>query len=366
MQSTGSSEARFRPVFSHLGAVTAYARRRGSLDADALAAEVMTIAWRRLADVPEDDPRPWLYATARNLLLAESRRAATARRHEHELVEQTLRVGRLRARSAARRRAARALAARPRGAPPDRLGGADPDRGRPLARHQADRVPRAPPAGPPASRGEARRSHNRTRHQADHGEDMKSDSLLTRLQAANPEPLIVQTDSFDLFNEITALPADPRLSTPTRKPLFRRRGLALAIAFAVAALLASTAFAISRLVGNDVVGPDVTRAEYLAAQSRLELPPGATWPRYDMGPANTVTGRGAGGGIAVLTAQNAWECYWVRSIRSGDTARQAALTPHSTTCSRTTSSRHPPAHRRTGCPRSRPRFRSSSTPMTAA
>ena len=88
MQSTGSSEARFRPVFSHLGAVTAYARRRGSLDADALAAEVMTIAWRRLADVPEDDPRPWLYATARNLLLAESRRAATARRHVHELVEQ--------------------------------------------------------------------------------------------------------------------------------------------------------------------------------------------------------------------------------------------------------------------------------------
>jgi DNA-directed RNA polymerase specialized sigma24 family protein len=47
-------------VFSHLGAVTAYARRRRSLYADALAAEVMTIAWRRLADVPKDDPRPWL------------------------------------------------------------------------------------------------------------------------------------------------------------------------------------------------------------------------------------------------------------------------------------------------------------------
>jgi RNA polymerase sigma-70 factor (ECF subfamily) len=89
VQSTGTPEARFRPVFAHLGAVTAYARRRGSLDADALAAEVMTIAWRRLADVPEDDPRPWLYATARNLLLAESRKAATARRHEHELVEQS-------------------------------------------------------------------------------------------------------------------------------------------------------------------------------------------------------------------------------------------------------------------------------------
>jgi hypothetical protein len=160
---------------------------------------------------------------------------------------------------------------------------------------------------------------------------MTSDSLRTRLQAANPVPLVVQTDSFDLFDEITAYPADPRLVESARKPFFRRRpGLALAIAFAVAALLASTAFAISRLVNSDVVGPDVTRAEYLAAQSQLTLPPGATWPRYHMGPRNSVTGRGAGGGIAVLNAQNAWECYWVRAIRTGDTRAQsrahAALT----------------------------------------
>src|SRR5436190_24252343 len=71
-----AAEARFQDVFSHLGAVAAYARRRGNRDADGLAAEVMTIAWRRLADVPVDDTRPWLYATARNLLLAERRRAA--------------------------------------------------------------------------------------------------------------------------------------------------------------------------------------------------------------------------------------------------------------------------------------------------
>ena len=153
---------------------------------------------------------------------------------------------------------------------------------------------------------------------------MKSESLLTRLQAANPEPLVVQTDSLDLFSEITAQPGDPRLAgAPTRKPLIRRRGLALAVAFALAALLASTAFAISRLVGSDVVGPDVTRAEYLAARSQLTLPPGATWPRYQLGPRNSVTSRGAGGGIAVLNAQNAWECYWVRAIRTGDTAAQA-------------------------------------------
>src|SRR5262245_3594968 len=69
-----AAEERFRGVFSNLGAVAAYARRRGSKDADAVAAEVMTVAWRRLADVPVDDPKPWLYATARNLVLAEARR----------------------------------------------------------------------------------------------------------------------------------------------------------------------------------------------------------------------------------------------------------------------------------------------------
>src|SRR5262245_46913391 len=36
----------------------------------------MTIAWRRLTDVPTDDPRPWLYATARNLVLADTRRSS--------------------------------------------------------------------------------------------------------------------------------------------------------------------------------------------------------------------------------------------------------------------------------------------------
>jgi RNA polymerase sigma-70 factor (ECF subfamily) len=70
------AEERFREVFAHLGAVTAYARRRGSRDADGIAAEAMSIAWRRLADVPRDDPLPWLYATARNLLLAERRTAS--------------------------------------------------------------------------------------------------------------------------------------------------------------------------------------------------------------------------------------------------------------------------------------------------
>lgn len=70
-----AAEERFRFVFAHLGVVVAYARRRGHKDAEAAAAEVMTIAWRRLANVPIDDPRPWLFATARNVVRADARRS---------------------------------------------------------------------------------------------------------------------------------------------------------------------------------------------------------------------------------------------------------------------------------------------------
>jgi RNA polymerase sigma-70 factor (ECF subfamily) len=76
----GSREARFDRVYQHLQAVADYADRRGSADPEALAAETMTIAWRRLDRIPSSDPRPWLFVTARNLLMAERRR--TARRSE--------------------------------------------------------------------------------------------------------------------------------------------------------------------------------------------------------------------------------------------------------------------------------------------
>jgi RNA polymerase sigma-70 factor, ECF subfamily len=76
--SAPEAEARFREVFVHLPEVVAYARRRGSRDPEAVGAEVLTIAWRKLADVPMDDARPWLFATARNLLLAEWRKASSA------------------------------------------------------------------------------------------------------------------------------------------------------------------------------------------------------------------------------------------------------------------------------------------------
>jgi hypothetical protein len=80
------------------------------------------------------------------------------------------------------------------------------------------------------------------------------------------------------------------------------------VALAVMALLASTAFAISKWVLGDAVKPKVTKAEYRAAQHELILPPGYTWPVLRVAP-NSLTGRGGGGGHAVLVVENAWECY---------------------------------------------------------
>lgn len=77
MDDRSAAETRFASVFAHLGLITAYARRRGAHDPEELAAETMAIAWRRLADVPADDPRAWLIATARNLVLADRRRHGT-------------------------------------------------------------------------------------------------------------------------------------------------------------------------------------------------------------------------------------------------------------------------------------------------
>lgn len=74
-----AAERRFDEVFAHLGLVIAYACRRGGGDPEGLAAEVMTIAWRRLPEIPDADPRPWLITTARNLLFAEWRRDAHER-----------------------------------------------------------------------------------------------------------------------------------------------------------------------------------------------------------------------------------------------------------------------------------------------
>ena len=66
----------------HYGAVYAYASRRVGVDAaDEIAAETFLIAWRRSDAVP-DEPLPWLYGVARNVVLRHheiTRRQARAR-----------------------------------------------------------------------------------------------------------------------------------------------------------------------------------------------------------------------------------------------------------------------------------------------
>jgi RNA polymerase sigma factor (sigma-70 family) len=63
--------ARFDAVFTaHERHVLAYARRRtqGWADAEDVAAETFTIAWRKSDSIPESDPLLWLYAVARRVL----------------------------------------------------------------------------------------------------------------------------------------------------------------------------------------------------------------------------------------------------------------------------------------------------------
>lgn len=74
-----AAERRFDEVFHHLGAVVSYARRRGASDPEGIAADVMAIAWKRLPDLPDGDPRPWLFSTARNLVFADWRRGERER-----------------------------------------------------------------------------------------------------------------------------------------------------------------------------------------------------------------------------------------------------------------------------------------------
>jgi RNA polymerase sigma-70 factor (ECF subfamily) len=69
-----SPRDRFGRVFEQYGLVVGFARRRGSRDPESIGAEVMSIAWDGIDRIDADSCRPWLLATARNLLLAEYRR----------------------------------------------------------------------------------------------------------------------------------------------------------------------------------------------------------------------------------------------------------------------------------------------------
>jgi RNA polymerase sigma-70 factor (ECF subfamily) len=63
--------ARFDAVFrEHQRHVLAYAMRRthALADAEDVAAETFTIAWRKIETIPVEEPLPWLYAVARRVL----------------------------------------------------------------------------------------------------------------------------------------------------------------------------------------------------------------------------------------------------------------------------------------------------------
>ena len=146
---------------------------------------------------------------------------------------------------------------------------------------------------------------------------MNTDIAFRRLRAANPVQAVTPMDADALFERI----ASTAPQRPLRRGARRRRRLTVAaVALFLAAVLASTAPAISNWIGDIIGGPEV-RSEYGEAQSRLTLPPGYDWPRLNF-PPNSVTSRGAGGSFAVNIAQDAWECYWVQEIRSGNVANQ--------------------------------------------
>src|SRR5438552_2969448 len=77
MQGSGEWDVQFERLYrKHVAAVAAYALRRSSPeDAADAAAETFVIAWRRLAEVPEEQALPWLYATARRVLSTQRRSA---------------------------------------------------------------------------------------------------------------------------------------------------------------------------------------------------------------------------------------------------------------------------------------------------
>jgi len=67
---------RFRALFeATFPAVRRYVLYRGVTGgrADDVVAETFLVAWRRLDDVPDDDPLPWLLAVARNIWLNQRR-----------------------------------------------------------------------------------------------------------------------------------------------------------------------------------------------------------------------------------------------------------------------------------------------------
>lgn len=144
-----------------------------------------------------------------------------------------------------------------------------------------------------------------------------TDHTMNRLCAANPFAAGTAVDADALFGTIVLAPPD-RPVARTRRRHSRRLVLVLVAVLAVGGILAvGTA---SGWFSHIITGPTV-QAEYAAAQKQLTMPPGYDWPPLNW-PSNSVTSQGAGGSFAVNIDQDAWECYWVDSIHSGDVAAQ--------------------------------------------
>lgn len=87
MRDSDDRRDRFRALYEqHYPAVLRYATRRVAADAASdVVAETFLAAWRRLDDVPEREPLPWLYATARRCLANELRGQARSVRLNYRM-----------------------------------------------------------------------------------------------------------------------------------------------------------------------------------------------------------------------------------------------------------------------------------------
>jgi hypothetical protein len=146
-----------------------------------------------------------------------------------------------------------------------------------------------------------------------------TDHSLNRLRAANPFADGTTVDAGALFDAIVLESPDRRFSRKPRR--VKRPVLVLVTAALVCGLLASGAYGISDGWFGHAIGGPTVRAEYLDAQKQLAMPPGYNWPALNW-PSNSVTSPGGGGAMAVSIDQDAWECYWVGAIHSGDVAAQ--------------------------------------------
>jgi hypothetical protein len=146
-----------------------------------------------------------------------------------------------------------------------------------------------------------------------------TDQTLNRLRAANPYQASTVAEAGGLFDRIVSTPPDRRLGHAPRR--YRRPVLVLVAAVVACGLLASAAYAVAGWLGGHIITGPTVQSEYTAAQKQLTMPPGYAWPPLNW-PSNSVTSRGAGGSFAVSLDQDAWECYWVDAIHSGDAAAQ--------------------------------------------